>query len=77
MFLHLERVNQGETSNVEMPMVVDFHEQVYEIVNYTSTDLMINSGSYLVLFCLLVLLIFGFTGFIFVNVYIRELKHLI
>lgn len=76
-FLHLERIKDGMTSNVEMPMVVDFKELVYEQVTYSMTDLFINAGSYLVLFCLAVVLIFGCTGRIFVNVYISELKELI
>ena len=38
---------------------------------------MINSGSYLVLCCLTVVIIFGLVGLMFVYIYMRELKHLI
>ena len=76
-FLHLERIKEGMSSNVAMPMVVDFNELIYETVKYSNMDLVINAGSYLVLFCLTVVLIFGCTGFLFVNIYIRELRELV
>ena len=77
LFLSLERLKDGLSSNVEMPMVVDFNELIYENVKYTTMDMTIKAGSYLVLFCLAVVLIFGCTGMVFVNVYIGELKELI
>ena len=58
-------------------MVVDFKELIYEQVKFSTDDFIINTGSYLVLFCLAVVMIFGCTGFMFVNVYFRELKNLI
>jgi len=60
-FLDVETIKKGMTSNVEMPMVVDFKELVYEMVKYSNMDVVINTGSYLVLFCLAVVLFSGFT----------------
>ena len=58
-------------------MVVNFNEQVYETVPYTGTDLVINTGSYLVIFCLAVVMVFGLIGLMFVYSYMSELKYLI
>lgn len=76
-FLHLETLKEGMSSNVELPIVVDFHEYIYETVMYSSTDFWVDSGSYLVLICLAIVLIFGVLSMIFVNVYVSQLKQLI
>lgn len=76
-FLHLEGVDTGESSNAEFPMVVDFHELIFEADGYTLSQYLTNVGSYLVLFCTGVVILFGGIGMIFVSVFIGELKLLI
>lgn len=75
-FMHLQDVNGGG-SNGEFPMVVDFNELIFEQEAYTGSQYMSNVGSYLVLFCTGVVIIFGTIGMIFVSVFISELKQLV
>ena len=77
MYMHTEDVQAGAKSNVENPIVVDFNELIYEQEVFNDTEYFINVGSYLVLLCLFVVILFGAIGMFFVYVFIKELKALI
>lgn len=75
-YKHVESVTT-EGSNVENQIVVDFNELIYEAEAYTNTDYAIDVGSYLILFCLAWIILFGLIGFLFVSCFMKELKLLI
>ena len=47
-------------------MVADFFELIYEEDAYTNTDYAINVGSWLVILCLAVVIIFAIISYVFV-----------
>lgn len=76
-FMHLEPFLAGQDSNVEMPIAMDFRVLTEETQHYTIMDYVSQAGSLLALLLFILFAFFGILGFVFVLVFVGQLKALI
>jgi len=76
-YLHLENVKGGTTSNVEIPLDIDYWIRVNETLYYSYMDWIANVGSLIAVSCYFIQCMMALIGLNFIVSFTRQLKKLI